>query len=99
MNLVAKEYVASQVDNDGVLVLSERTGAHRRLGDHAVSVDPHDVDGLADGIERAIHMNGRERFDRMRRLRRLVHEADLSAWLEDVLAAVEADRRPAPPAR
>src|SRR5690606_27388337 len=45
MNLVAKEYVASRFDNDGVLVLSEFAGASDELT-RAVLINPHDIDGL-----------------------------------------------------
>ena len=48
MNLVAKEYVATRIDNDGVLVLSEFTGAADELTD-AVLVNPHDDRAPARG--------------------------------------------------
>ena len=54
MNLVAKEYVAAQNPADpGVLVLSEFAGAAREL-DAAVLVNPHDIDGMAQAIGRAL---------------------------------------------
>ena len=51
MNLVAKEYVASRVDDDGVLVLSEFAGAVAEL-DGAITVNPYDVEGVASAIRR-----------------------------------------------
>jgi trehalose 6-phosphate synthase len=94
MNLVAKEYVASQTENDGVLLLSPMAGADAQL-DAAVEFDPYDSASAAGAIERAIEMDPAERRSRMRALRRAVHEADLSSWLDDVFGTAKAirDRR------
>jgi trehalose 6-phosphate synthase len=95
MNLVAKEYVASQVDDDGVLLLSPLAGASEQLGAEAVEFDPYDTASAAAAIERAVGMHRDERQARMRALRRSVHEADLSWWLDEVLrtaATVRASR-------
>jgi len=54
MNLVAKEYVASQLDDDGVLVLSEFAGAVESLGDAALVVNPNDIEEFATTIEAAL---------------------------------------------
>ncbi len=88
MNLVAQEYVAAQVDDDGVLILSELAGSHEQLGDAVLSINPYDISGQADAIERALTMPEAERRHRCRRLRRSVHENDLTAWLEDVFSTV-----------
>ncbi len=53
MNLVAKEYVAARCDEDGVLMLSEFTGASDELRP-ALLVNPHDIDGVKDAILRAV---------------------------------------------
>ncbi len=55
MNLVAKEYVASRFDNDGVLILSEFAGASDELR-RSLRINPHDIDGLKDAIVQAIEM-------------------------------------------
>jgi len=89
MNLVAKEYVAAQTENDGVLLLSPFTGAAEQLGHAAVEFDPYDTASATEAIERALEMDGEERAVRMRSLRRQVHESDLSRWLDDVLKAAE----------
>lgn len=88
MNLVAQEYVAAQVDDDGVLILSELAGSHERLGDAVISVNPYDTEAHADAIDRALTMPEAERRHRSRRLRRKVHNNDLDAWLHDVFDAV-----------
>ena len=79
MNLVAKEYVAARTDNDGVLILSEFTGAADELR-QALIVNPHDVDDLKEAIVRATNMPIRERRRRMRQLRRTVRTHDVDAW-------------------
>jgi trehalose 6-phosphate synthase/phosphatase len=79
MNLVAKEFVASRVDEAGVLVLSEFTGAAAELNG-AMNVNPYDIEGVADSIQRALAMPIEERRARMRGLRRQVVEHDVHAW-------------------
>jgi trehalose 6-phosphate synthase len=84
MNLVAKEYVATRIDNDGVLVLSEFTGAADELTD-AVLVNPHDDEALKDAIEQAVEMHRHERRDRMQRMRSRVLSNDVVHWAEGFL--------------
>jgi trehalose 6-phosphate synthase/phosphatase len=79
MNLVAKEYVASRFDDDGVLLLSEFTGASDELR-QAILVNPHDIEGLKDAMVEATQMPKRERARRMRALRRRVKENDVANW-------------------
>jgi trehalose 6-phosphate synthase/phosphatase len=90
MNLVAKEFIASRVDEDGVLVLSEFAGAADELAD-AVVVNPYDVEAVRRAIKQALTMDERSRRERMRRLRRRVREHDVHHWaagfLENLTAA------------
>jgi trehalose 6-phosphate synthase/phosphatase len=81
MNLVAKEFAASRVDDDGVLVLSEFAGAAAELHG-AVTVNPYDIAAFADSIQRALSMSAEERRARMRSLRRRVLEHDVHAWAD-----------------
>ena len=92
MNLVAKEYVASRIDNRGVLILSEFAGAADELG-MALRVNPHDIDALKQAIMRAIDMPGAEQGRRMRALRRRVLDNDVDVWSRSFLDALEAARR------
>lgn len=87
MNLVAKEYVASRIDNRGVLVLSEFAGAADEMGS-ALLINPHDIDGLKDQILRAIDMPSAEQGRRMRALRRRVRDHDVEDWSQDFLEAL-----------
>ena len=68
MNLVAKEFVASRADEDGVLVLSQFTGAARELPD-ALLVNPFAPHEIADAMKQALDMPADERARRMRRMR------------------------------
>jgi trehalose 6-phosphate synthase len=88
MNLVATEYVASRVDNRGVLVLSEFAGAADELPS-AVRINPHDIDGMKDAIMRAIDMPAAEQGRRMRALRKRVIEHDVARWSRSFLAALD----------
>jgi len=96
MNLVAKEYVASRVDDDGVLVLSEFAGAAEELRE-AVIVNAYDVGALAEGIRRALTMAPGERRKRMRAMRRRVSSYDVHRWASHFVRTlsedVAADRR------
>ena len=92
MNLVAKEYCASSIEEDCVLILSEFAGAAAQLQRGALLVNPYDVEGVADAIYRAYTMSDDERRNRMRRLRRGVRECDIFWWVDTYLqAAIERD--------
>ena len=93
MNLVAKEYVAAQHDEDGVLVLSNQAGAHEEFGDDAVTINPHDTDEFVDQLEYALTMDDAERRERMRRMRTRVESYDLFAWLRDCLSTARDVKR------
>jgi trehalose 6-phosphate synthase/phosphatase len=89
MNLVCKEFVASRVDEDGVLVLSEFAGAADELTE-ALLVNPYDVDGTAEAIHRALTMDEPERRRRMRALRATVLEHDVHRWVAAFLDQLQA---------
>jgi trehalose 6-phosphate synthase/phosphatase len=86
MNLVAKEYVASRVDGDGCLVLSQFAGARGELRD-AVMVNPYHPQNTAEGIYRAITVDRSERRQAMSRMRTVVQRNDIYWWLEQFLRA------------
>jgi len=88
MNLVAKEFVASRTDGDGVLILSEFAGAASDMGE-AVIVNPYDIDGMAGAIRMALEMPEAERRSRMAPLRTRVIEHDVHHWVDDFLASLE----------
>jgi trehalose 6-phosphate synthase len=87
MNLVAKEYVAARFNDDGVLILSEFTGAWDELK-RALKINPHDIDGLKDAIVKAISMPKREKNARMHSLRKRVLEYDVARWSSSFLSTL-----------
>jgi trehalose 6-phosphate synthase len=91
MNLVAKEAAAVNT-RDGVLMLSENTGAHEELGEYAITVNPFHITEQADGIYRALTMEPEERRRRAEHLRELVDARDPGDWIDDQLADIEARR-------
>ncbi|MGI8559276.1 MAG: alpha,alpha-trehalose-phosphate synthase (UDP-forming) [Solirubrobacteraceae bacterium] len=87
MNLVAKEGpLLNQVG--GVSILSENTGAHEELGEFALSVNPFDIQELADAIYSALCMDDVERSRRLEGLKRIVTLRDPGDWVDDQLADV-----------
>jgi trehalose 6-phosphate synthase/phosphatase len=95
MNLVAKEYVAAQVDGRGVLVLSEMAGAAEELQE-ALLVNPYDQDAVADTLHRALLLPEDERRARMSALRDRVHRNTVGRWVDRFLTAAEARRAHTP---
>jgi len=80
MNLVAKEGPAVN-QRDGVLILSERTGAYQQLEPGALVIPPLDVYATAEAMHQALAMPASERQDRAVRLRRLIEDEDIVDWL------------------
>jgi trehalose 6-phosphate synthase len=79
MNLVSKEFVASRVDDDGVLVLSEFTGAARELKE-ALQINPFSVEEGAEAYAAALRMHPEERRRRMRKMREAVEHNNVYRW-------------------
>ena len=97
MNLVAKEYVASRFDEDGVLILSPFTGAAQELTD-ALIVNPYAIEQFADAIHQAVEMPYEERRFRMVQMREIVRENNIYKWaalmVEDLMQGARRSRRP-----
>jgi trehalose 6-phosphate synthase len=92
MNLVAKE--APLVNTrDGVSILSENTGAHEELGRYALSVNPFDVQELADSIHAALTMPDAERRRRSDGLKKIVTARDPGDWIDDQIADIRRKAR------
>lgn len=79
MNLVAKEFVASREDEQGVLVLSQFTGAARELPE-ALIVNPYHIDQCASALDFALSMKPEEQRNRMRSMRGLIKEYNVYRW-------------------
>ncbi|HEX2866648.1 MAG TPA: trehalose-6-phosphate synthase [Ignavibacteriales bacterium] len=84
MNLVAKEFIASREDEDGVLILSQFTGASRELQDSLI-INPYSIEEMADAILKALTMDQDERVKRMRRMREVVRERNVYRWAANMV--------------
>ncbi|MFN0064295.1 MAG: trehalose-6-phosphate synthase [Myxococcaceae bacterium] len=93
MNLVAKEFVGARDDDEGVLVLSQFTGAARDLTE-ALVVNPYDLRQASDALAAALRMPKEEQRERMRSMRRVVSEFNVYRWAGRMLVdAAEVRRR------
>jgi trehalose 6-phosphate synthase len=92
MNLVAKEGPLVN-ERDGVSILSENTGAHEELGEFALSVNPFDIQELADSIHAALTMEPAERARRREGLQRIVTQRDPGDWIDEQLADIRKKER------
>jgi trehalose-6-phosphate synthase len=79
MNLVAKEFVAARDDEQGVLILSQFTGAARELAESLI-VNPYDIEQSAAAMHLALTMSPEEQRARMRSMRTLVQEFNVYRW-------------------
>jgi trehalose 6-phosphate synthase len=91
MNLVAKEFVASRDDGDGVLILSRFAGASEELDD-ALVVNPYDTEQLAEALHVALTMSEGERHLRMHRMRETIREHNVFRWAGRLIADLAAIR-------
>lgn len=96
MNLVAKEFVAAQDPEDpGMLVLSRLAGAAHELTD-AVLINPYDIDGVAEAMQRALNMPLGERRERHQSMLEVLRRNDITAWrtrFVDALLAAQRQRQ------
>jgi trehalose 6-phosphate synthase/phosphatase len=81
MNLVSKEYVASRIDEQGTLILSEMAGASKELSD-AIIINPNNIVELASAIYRALEMPVEEQQQRMRAMRATVEKFNIHHWVK-----------------
>jgi trehalose 6-phosphate synthase len=94
MNLVAKEGPLVN-ERDGVSILSENTGAHEELGEFALSVNPFDVQELADAIFAALTMSPESRARRAAGLKEIVTSRDPGDWIDEQIADIREKARAA----
>ena len=84
MNLVSKEYVASRMNNDGVLILSEMAGASKELND-ALIVNPNNIGDIMKAIVEAINMPLEEQVNRMTSMRYIVKKFNINLWVKNFM--------------
>ena len=88
MNMVAKEYIAAQYPDDpGVLVLSEFAGAAKEL-DHALLINPHEIDGVASALKVALEMAVEERRARHAPMLQYLIQNDIKNWADVYLSSL-----------
>jgi len=92
MNLVAKEFVAARDDEQGVLILSQFTGAARDLTE-ALIVNPYDLQQAGDAMAGALRMPKSEQRERLHSMRRLVSEFNVYRWAGRMLVDAAELRR------
>lgn len=92
MNLVAKEFLAARDDGQGVLILSQFTGASRELPE-ALIVNPYDIDQCAAALHVALTMPAAEQRDRIRVMRGLISEFNVYRWAGRMLLDAAVMRR------
>jgi len=85
MNLVAKEFCAAQIDEQGVVIVSEFAGAAAELRHGAIVVNPNDLAGVAEAIHHACVMPVEEKRARMKLLRDVVRTYNVQGWAESFL--------------
>jgi trehalose 6-phosphate synthase/phosphatase len=90
MNLVAKEYVAASVER-GALVLSDFAGSAEELRDGALLVNPHDVEGVAEAIHRAVTLPQQEQRARLAQMQAWIAEHDVHRWVRGFLTRAAED--------
>lgn len=81
MNLVSKEYCASSIEDQGVLIISEFAGAAAQMSKGALVVNPYDLDQTADAIYQACLMSPEEQARRMKLMRSEVKRYDVHRWV------------------
>ncbi len=94
MNLVVKEFCAAQVDETGVVVISEFAGAAAEMQHGALVVNPNDVAGVAEAIHKACVMPIEERRVRMRLLRDIIRTYNVQRWADGFMKAALTSHSP-----
>lgn len=89
MNLVAKEYVATKSNLDGVLILSRFTGAARELT-NAVLINPYSIEEFSDAIKFAIELPDEDKQKRMENMRKIVVENNVYRWAGNIITELTA---------
>ena len=89
MNLVAKEYVATRTNEDGVLILSEMAGAAKEMNE-ALLINPNNFEDFAHAIKRALNMPLEEQQNRMKILQKRLKRYDVEKWAEEFFKTLDA---------
>lgn len=88
MNLVAKEYIATKVNNRGVLILSEMAGATKELGE-AIAVNPNNIENVAEAIHQALVMDEDSQTKAMISMQKRIKRYDIHKWASEFVEALK----------
>jgi trehalose 6-phosphate synthase/phosphatase len=87
MNLVAKEYIASRVDQTGVLILSEMVGAAKELSE-AIIINPNNIEEIADALKQGLEMPRAEQIERNAAMQARLKKYNVVRWAEEFVTAL-----------
>ena len=88
MNLVAKEYVATRINSDGVLILSEMAGASLEMNE-ALLINPNSFEDFASNLKRALTMPLKEQQTRIKFLQKRLKRYNVEKWAKEFLKSLE----------
>ena len=88
MNLVAKEYVASRVNQTGVLILSEMAGVAKEMGE-AIIINPYDEEEIAEAIFQALNMPLPEQRERIKMMQQRISRYDVFKWSSEFMKSLQ----------
>ncbi|TDY11841.1 bifunctional alpha,alpha-trehalose-phosphate synthase (UDP-forming)/trehalose-phosphatase [Meridianimaribacter flavus] len=91
MNLVAKEYVATRTNEDGVLILSEMAGASKEMNE-ALLINPNNFEEIADTLKQAIEMPTEEQSKRMKILQKRLKRYTVEKWADEFMKSLNATK-------
>ncbi len=84
MNLVAKEYIASKQDKNGVLILSEMAGSAKELLE-AIIINPNSIEEIGESIKIALDMPKEEKMERIKNMQERISRYNVFRWVSDYL--------------
>ncbi|SDB23484.1 trehalose 6-phosphate synthase /trehalose 6-phosphatase [Flavobacteriaceae bacterium MAR_2010_188] len=88
MNLVAKEYVATRTDQDGVIILSEMAGASKEMNE-ALLINPNNFEEIADTIKLALEMPLEEQKKRMKIMQKRLSRYSVERWSQEFMNSLK----------
>jgi len=88
MNLVAKEYIASQINSKGVLILSEMAGAAKELNE-AIIINPNNKEEIAAALKEAVNMPDEEQKNRIKIMQNILKRYNIVKWAQDFINSLE----------
>ena len=88
MNLVAKEFIASKINQKGMLILSEMAGSTKELGE-AILVNPHNIKGVADAISRALTMSAEAQKSAMSSMQERIERYNVYKWAAEFISTLK----------